>query len=179
MADFMPAFRILERFEGYYSNLKTDAGGETYLGISRKYWPECRIWPMVDMEKEERKTRNLPQGYKLKNKRADGIVQAFYLDKFWNRYNLPDIHSQKTASFIFCQVVNQASPFVVMLQHRLGVTADGKIGPKTVEAINSLNDQKSLTLSYDAAKERYGRLGEDNPNYKGWINRIDGLMRMV
>ena len=43
MADFQPALQTTLRFEGGYTNINADAGGETYCGISRRNWPDNDI----------------------------------------------------------------------------------------------------------------------------------------
>lgn len=40
--------------EGGYANVLGDKGGETYMGISRVYWPSWPGWPVIDDWRAER-----------------------------------------------------------------------------------------------------------------------------
>lgn len=44
MADFNEAFAATSMDEGGYANHCNDNGGETYAGISRKFWPGRNGW---------------------------------------------------------------------------------------------------------------------------------------
>ena len=39
MAKFEEAYKLVADFEGSYSNVKSDRGGETYCGIARNFSP--------------------------------------------------------------------------------------------------------------------------------------------
>jgi lysozyme family protein len=48
---FEEAFKVVVTDEGGYSNNPNDRGAETYRGISRKFHPDWRGWPIVDTAK--------------------------------------------------------------------------------------------------------------------------------
>ena len=49
MANFNEEFKKVILVEGGYVNDPDDAGGETYLGISRRYNPNSKIWNIIDL----------------------------------------------------------------------------------------------------------------------------------
>jgi lysozyme family protein len=68
--NFARAFLFVCDREGWYSNHPADYGGETLLGISKRYWPK---------EFEEIKT--LPDDKKLL------YARDFYEINFWRKFN--------------------------------------------------------------------------------------------
>src|ERR1035441_4044145 len=48
VADFNAAHQQVMGNEGGYANNPADAGGETYKGIARKFWPQWCGWKYVD-----------------------------------------------------------------------------------------------------------------------------------
>lgn len=53
MANFNEEFKKVILVEGGYVNDPDDAGGETYLGISRRYNPNSKIWNIIDNVKKQ------------------------------------------------------------------------------------------------------------------------------
>lgn len=51
---FAKAFAATMQHEGEYANVVGDKGGETYMGISRVYWPSWAGWPVIDDWRSER-----------------------------------------------------------------------------------------------------------------------------
>ena len=51
---FSQAFAATMQHEGGYANVQGDKGGETYMGISRVYWPSWPGWPVIDDWRAER-----------------------------------------------------------------------------------------------------------------------------
>lgn len=171
MSEFCPAYKKLRGLEGYYSNRSSDLGLETYAGISRKYWPDSRIWYYVDREKP------LKWNEKLKDKRAEGIVEAFYYTHFWSSTLLGEIEDQKVATYIFCQKVNMGKTIIRLVQELLSLKRDGILGSKTLKAINDSPD----LLKKLARKNKlfYDNLIRSRPsqivNEESWLNRIKEL----
>ena len=74
MALFEKALLKTSAHEGGYVNDPTDRGGETYRGISRKFYPDWPGWEVVDDA--------LAQGREVPN--MDLLVQRFYKKNYWD-----------------------------------------------------------------------------------------------
>jgi lysozyme family protein len=89
MADFDEAYLITIGIEGGYDNDPEDAGGETYKGISRKYYPDWRGWVFIDSYKTQ---PNFPNNA-YSDGTIDTMVRTFYKEHFWNLFwgdQIPD-----------------------------------------------------------------------------------------
>jgi lysozyme family protein len=76
---FSRAFAATMQHEGGYANVVGDKGGETYMGISRVYWPSWPGWPVIDDWRAER-VNALQRDTMLTEH-----VLAFYRAQFWDR----------------------------------------------------------------------------------------------
>lgn len=76
---FAIAFSKTMQHEGGYSNLTIDPGKETYMGISRVFWPGWTGWETVDLWKMG-EVNALARDEML----ADHVRQ-FYRAQFWDR----------------------------------------------------------------------------------------------
>lgn len=167
MADFLPAFEKMIVAEGGYviHTVKHDKGGTTYAGISRNNWPSWSGWSIIDQGGE-------PQ--------AD-LVRGFYRAHFWTPLRLEEIKDQRVAEMLFDFGVNAGLVVATKLaQIVVGTTPDGRIGPKTIAALNAADPEK-FVLAYTLAKiARYRDIvTRDRSQMKfllGWVNRsLKGL----
>lgn len=162
MADFLPAFERMIANEGGYklTNIKNDNGGQTYAGIARNRWSAWPGWVYVDRDE-------VP---------PTQLVRDFYQAKFWDAVKGDFILHQKTAESLFDFAVNAGVKTAVKLaQIVAGVASDGVIGPKTLEALNVI-DEEDFRAKYALAKvARYAQIvTKDRTQGKfllGWINR--------
>ena len=137
MANFKIAFRKTCKWEGEYANDPDDAGGETYKGISRKHHPTWNGWKIIDKLKQEH-----PRGFKTKlkgNSELQAMVDDFYKRNYWNHLHLDNLANQELANQVFDTAVNCGiKPAVKIIQKVLGIPADGKLGPVTIEAMKKI-----------------------------------------
>lgn len=145
MASFDIAFGITCKFEGGYTNNPTDKGGETYQGISRRFFPSWSGWPIVDKIKDQAK----PNWSQL-----DLLVKEFYRQEFWKKVSGDSITSQAIANELFDTAVNMSQKTAVLfLQQSLNVlnkrgslypdlTEDGVVGVGTLKAVSVIVDRK-------------------------------------
>ena len=106
MADFNKAFESVIFNEGGYVNDPDDAGGETYMGISRKHHPNSLIWFIVDkVTAKYKKVSDINRELK-KDGELTVLVKAIYKSDYWNPFNLSKEKSQKLANQIFDSAVN-------------------------------------------------------------------------
>ena len=120
---FVAASKIVLADEGLYSNDPGDAGGETKYGHDQASWSDLlvRVGPRV-REQLPAYVRDLTQEQAL----------LAYEAGYWAPLRGDDFPSS-TALALFDSGVNQGLGFAkIALQHALGVTCDGILGPKTL-----------------------------------------------
>jgi lysozyme family protein len=158
MASFETAFLFTQNHEGGYANSKTDLGGETKYGISKRQYPNEDI-PRLTLE------------------RAKFLLHHDY----WTPLMAVEIAYQPLANHLYDMCVNAGQEDAVLaLQCALvscdiPITIDGIIGPKTITAANE-TDGVWLTDRYRVERvKHYLRRIIVNPdqivNIKSWLRR--------
>jgi len=153
VASFETAIEQVLAHEGGYVNHPNDPGGETKYGISRKAYP----------------------GLDIKNLTVEEAAEIYRRD-FWEPIQGEAIQSQDVAANLLDYAVNagvkRASRTIQLLT---GAAQDGRIGPRTLEAINSqdgLNLNLRLSLSrVEFYTELAARRSEFRAFLVGWIRR--------
>lgn len=173
MAQFTPAYNIIKLNEGGYANVENDKGGETYAGISRKFFPSWSGWKRIDeikMIKPIRHNAIFPE--------LIPATTAFYKSLF-DKYKLFRINNQDVANLLFDYIVHSGATAIKAIQKLVNVAPDGAIGEVTINAINLQNPQ---TLFDTLKKQRINFLKsliEKNPTQKkfesGWLKRMDNF----
>jgi lysozyme family protein len=140
MANFEKVYLKVIRNEGFYSNLYSDKGGETYMGISRKYNPDWKGWKLIDEHKD--KFGKIKHNKELLIPGLEEMVKQLYKDKYWKKMHGDRIVSDGIAISLFDFFINSevgAAKSIQRALQRLGfkIEADGMIGPMTINAINT------------------------------------------
>jgi len=192
MTAFRKAFANTMKHEGGYSNDPNDPGGETYMGISRRYWPSWKGWAVIDQLLAEGKTLSLSE-------ELPDLVRKFYRDQFWNRFMGDEvaIRSKAVAIELFDTSVNhgihaavrylQESLNLLNINQRIykDIVVDGKLGYITLATLTSFFTSTSMSIT---EKERmllnvmnalqgshYIELMRKYPEkelFRGWFTRI-------
>lgn len=132
MAKFEIAYKKTNKNEGGYSNVSTDTGGETYAGISRKFWPNWAGWKIVDAHKP------LKRNQKINDPQLEVLKKAFYKKEFWDKVEGDPIEDQPIADTLYDFAVNaNFPPSIKNIQNALGIPATGKITAGLIDAINN------------------------------------------
>lgn len=127
MAHFGIEFDNLILAEGRYVNDLDDAGGETYLGISRKHHPYSNIWEDIDKYKIKYNKKELNKQLKS-NTDITSRIANLYKNDYWDVFELDDVPNQKIAHQIFDDAVNRGITAATRLaEHIMGMTVTGKI----------------------------------------------------
>jgi lysozyme family protein len=187
MADFEIAFNKTMGHEGRYVNDSDDAGGETYMGISRKYNPLWDGWELIDESKRESDfPRCLDDDEDLQDE-----VELFYEQRYWDVNNL-DYFPQSTAEEMFDTGVNcgtkQAAKWLQESLNYLNrnessyndLVTDGVIGPSTMQALNYIvkhDDEEILlkimnTLQGNHYLEYMKKSPTQEKYARGWFSRV-------
>lgn len=145
MSDFITAYKKTLSAEGGYANVSADRGGETYKGITRKFYGDWLGWPIIDKAKSSGAfPKNLKDSTLL-----EVLVEKFYRDEFWIKHRIALIESQAIAEELFDTAVNCGQKTAIMfLQEALNlcnqnqkllrdISVDGNIGPNTARAVNT------------------------------------------
>lgn len=172
MADYLLAYNQVLQNEGGYVNDPDDPGGETYKGVTRKFFPKWEGWTTIDLlKKQSGFPKNLDSDTELQES-----VKTFYEVQFWSRIKGDDITDQDVATSIFDFAVNAGvTTSASLAQMVVGVAADGIIGPQSIEAINKYNVELFLAKFTLAKIARYIHIVQKRPKSKkyfyGWIRR--------
>jgi len=177
MADFEISVGQLLELEGGYVNDPQDPGGETFRGLSRKNWPTWIGWSKLDQHK-------LLPGFPdtlRDDTRLSAMVKAFYSEQFWDPL-WGQINSQELSNKLLDMSVNMGkATAVALVQVSLGflsnspIVTDGIFGPRTLDFLNGMNEQKLLHELRVRAVKRYHDIVVANPVSEkfllGWFRR--------
>jgi lysozyme family protein len=183
---FDEAYKFTKKFEGGYAFDPNDKGGETYKGIARKYNKNWKGWDLIDKLKE-----NFPKNISI-SKKATIINEAFQEDKdmlelvkdFYQNDQWPlanPLLPDKIRIKVFDTGVNMGfSRANKLLQKSLNdfgaqLTIDGKIGTKSLTAVNNYDIIKILNRYSVHQAEQYRAIAASDPTQEkflsGWLRR--------
>jgi len=147
--DFAQAFEKLMGHEGGYVNDKRDPGGETKYGISKRSYPGEDIAGMtIDR------------------------ARAIYLRDYWGPAGC-DAVPPSVKFDLFDMAVNAGVKAAVRcLQRAAGETDDGVLGPRTLQAVQSLPDARLVARFNGARLEHLASLHTWPAFGRGWARRI-------
>ncbi len=156
MDAFDKALAFVLKHEGGYVNDPRDPGGETNFGICKASYPSVDIKAL---------TRD--------------AAAAIYRRDYWDRAgcgNLPP----GVAVLHFDTAVNQGPGAAAkFLQLAAGVEADGKIGPKTLAAVQRAKSADLLTEYTARRADHYGRLPHFPTYGLGWMRRLSACLALA
>lgn len=186
---FATAFSRTMKNEGGYSNDPADPGGETYMGITRRWFGPWAGWPVVDDWKAGCISA-LQRDVLLTDH-----VRDFYKAQFWDRVQGDAVStlSPEVAYELFDTGVNldivDAVRFLqeaLNMQNQYGkvypdIAVDGKLGTKTLGTLKRYlewqpgsRDQNEQVLLNCMNGEQY-LYYKSNPNherFRGWFARV-------
>lgn len=161
MADFLTSYALVRRFEGGWCDVPGDAGGETYAGIARNFFPNWPGWALIDAEKSHTSYRQGAAAFSRRLASVPGLadmVKDWYRAEWWEPMRLGRF-PQSVADEIFEQSVNLgragAGKYLQRLCNALNynkrtdarlfpdLVEDGAVGPRTLEALAVLLEQRA------------------------------------
>ena len=165
MPSFNDAVEEVLKHEGGYVDDPLDRGGATNYGITQKVYKAFVKRPVTKAE-----MKSMPIGN----------AKAIYKKEYWDAIGGDKIKFYSVAATLFDQAVNRGVPTVSMqVQKVLGLPQDGKLGPKSIEALNKLSDKDFLSQFFLMSKKSYETIIERNPSQekfrKGWMSRLSSL----
>lgn len=200
MANFFISYGKAMSHEGSYSNDPRDGGGETWKGITRRFYPEWEGWEIIDREKVISPIHELNANLN-NNDLLEDLVLRFYESEYWEQLLLSRIREQDIADEVFDTAVNQGlgtsgKYFQKALnllnnnqKYYSDLVVDGQIGNKTIKAyraymltanFRSRSTQRNINTLLKAVNffqtKRYIDICEKNPGqevyFYGWLNRV-------
>ena len=147
--DFETAFERLIGHEGGYVNDPRDPGGETKFGISRRAYPGEDIAGMT-LER----------------------AKAIYQRDYWGPAGCDAVpHGIKFD--LFDMAVNSGvHPAIRALQRACGEHEDGVLGPRTLQAVQSMPDSRIVARFNGARLAQMADLPQWPAFGRGWARRI-------
>lgn len=170
MANFNEFIPLLNKVEGGYQNLSGDQGNYNSLGqrVGTNHGISARFYEDI--------IKRPPTVADMKNITLDKAKQL-YKQYFWNDVQGDLLINQSVANIIADGAVNGGEGSIGKIVQRILVTnfgksvsIDGDIGPKTAQAINSVNQLQLFTYILEARKKYYVDLGGEFVN--SWLTRL-------
>lgn len=135
MANFEEAYKRTCQFEGGYVNDKSDSGGETYKGISRKNNPKWNGWIVIDAYKKKASfPKNLDSNDELQQ-----LVKDCYRKNYWETISGDSLTNQKVANDLYDTAVNMGvATSIKLAQRQFGTKETGKMTYELLDRLNSV-----------------------------------------
>lgn len=99
--------------------------------------------------------------------------------QYWDRWQADNINNQSIANLLVDWLWGSGVNGIKIPQRLLGVPADGIVGQKTINALNSANQKDIYNKVWQARKEFYLKIVKNNPSQskwlRGWLNRLNDL----
>jgi lysozyme family protein len=145
------------KHEGGYVNDPRDPGGRTNLGVTQRAWEA--YWNRSSSEEEMRKL-------------TPNIVKPFYKAMYWDKIRGDDLPAGVDYAAYDLAVNSGVGRAAKYLQQIAGVTADGAIGPKSIEAIKACDPGQTVQALCDMRLDFLKRLPTFETFGKGWSRRV-------
>lgn len=186
MADINKLVPKILKWEGGFVNDPADAGGATNKGIT------IATWKAVGHDNDGDGDIDIDD---LKKLSIPDFTQVLKLT-YWNKWKADLILNQSVAEILVDWVWGSGKWGIIIPQRVLGVTPDGSVGPKTIDALNKCNQRTfhhsivdervkflndivtSSIVKYEKAIGRKATEAEllkhTNKRFiKGWMNRLN------
>ena len=165
MADYKKLIPFILKWEGGFTNDPADRGGATMKGITIGTFAAYR----------NTKGKPAPTVTDLKNI-SDQEWEDVFKSLFWDRWHADNIKTQSIANILVDWVWASGKYGITIPQRILGVTQDGVVGPKTIEALNARDADKLFAQLRQARINFVETIVKRNPLQgkflNGWKKRI-------
>lgn len=170
MSKFDKAIAFIFEVEGYVSNHKADKGGYTKYGIAQKAHPNVDV----------------------KNLTLEG-AKAIYKKSYWDVCKCDEFDEAvglyvmdfavNSGTLTATKALQRCTNYLLSGKGTAPLVVDGKIGPKSVESIKSV-DQKALVAALHAYRSTFffnlvKRNSSQSTFLRGWMNRLAKLNMYV
>lgn len=165
MADINKIIDHVFVLEGGWVDHPSDSAGCTQMGITR-----------ASLSSYRGKTVTCSDVRNVSKAEATNI----YKKNYWDKIKGDDINSQNVANLLFDFAVNSGvNKASKSIQELVGVSQDGIIGSKTIEAINKQDAEELFNRLKQYRRSYYDAIVRNNPSQKafirGWTNRLNSF----
>ena len=155
--NFDKCFQLVLEDEGKYVNDPRDPGGRTNLGVTQRAWEA-----FLNRDVTEAEMRSL----------TPEAVKGFYRTQYWDKIKGDQLPlGVDYAAFDFA-VNSGTGRSAKYLQEIAGVTADGVIGPKSIEALVACDYKQIIDSISNMRLDFLKRLPTFKVYGKGWSARV-------
>ena len=153
-------FALVLKHEGGFVNHPKDPGGMTNLGVTRTNWEL-----FLDHDVTEADMRAL----------TPEMVKPFYKKNYWDRIRGDELPSGVDYAAYDLAVNSGTGRAAKYLQQIAGVTADGVIGPRSMEAIKNCDAEDVVNEICNMRMTFLEGLGTFDTFGKGWTIRVNDV----
>jgi lysozyme family protein len=150
-------FQMVLKHEGGFVNHPKDPGGMTNLGVTKAVW---EIWLARAVTESDMRALTPEK------------VKPFYKAMYWDKIKGNQLPSGVDYAAYDLAVNSGTGRAAKYLQQIAGVTADGVIGPKSLEAINACDPEQTVQALCDMRLDFLKRLPTFETFGKGWSRRV-------
>ena len=151
-------FAMVLKHEGGFVNHPKDPGGMTNLGVTRTNWEL-----FLDHDVTEADMRAL----------TPEMVKPFYKKNYWDRIRGDELPSGVDYAAYDLAVNSGTGRAAKYLQQIAGVTVDGVIGPRSVEAIKKCDAEDVVDEICNMRMDFLKNLNTFDTFGKGWTIRVN------
>jgi len=153
-------FAMVLKHEGGFVNHPKDPGGMTNLGVTRTNWELY-----LDHDVTEADMRAL----------TPEMVKPFYKKNYWDKIRGDELPSGVDYAAYDLAVNSGTGRAAKYLQQIAGVTADGVIGPRSMEAIKKCDAEDVVDEICNMRMDFLKGLGTFETFGKGWTIRVNDV----
>ena len=150
-------FNMVLQHEGGYVNDPRDPGGRTNLGVTQRAW---EAWLVRTVTESDMRALTPEK------------VKPFYKAMYWDKIKGDQLPSGVDYVAYDLAVNSGTGRAAKYLQQIAGVTADGVIGPKSLEAIKACDPAQTVQALCDMRLDFLKRLPTFETFGKGWSRRV-------
>ncbi|MBP8287462.1 MAG: glycoside hydrolase family 108 protein [Rhodoferax sp.] len=166
--NFPEALAHTLQFEGGWANNPNDPGGATMMGITQRTYNSY-----LGRDSSQDELRHI----------SDAEVAAIYRKLYWDACRCDELPDGLDLAVFDTAVNTGPTQAARLLQRTVGVPADGRIGPKTIVAVNdyvAAHGLHALIEAYTDARQRFYRLLPTYVHFgEGWRKRADGMAKLA
>jgi len=150
-------FAMVIKHEGGFVDHPRDPGGMTNLGVTRSAWQGY-----LNRDVTEAEMRAL----------TPEVVKPFYKSLYWDRIKADSLPSGVDYAAYDLAVNSGPHRAAQYLQQIAGVTVDGMIGPKSLEAIKACDAKETADTICDMRLDFLKKLSTFGTFGRGWTDRV-------